>query len=128
MGFPMQPQPGVPPMPQPQQPPAQQPPVFNVPGLQQQPQQPSNVEAMLAQVLESNADMRNQVAQLTTAVNGLGGNQEALHQWLVAQVEQITGMISGIVNAVRQEGIAKLLTGVFTGGVPQQPPGQPGQQ
>lgn len=134
MGFPQQPnqptqQYGF----APQQPPAQQPqfappPAFNPAGLSQQPQAPAaaSVEDRLAALEASHRDVRDQTASLTAAVNGLGQNTEALHQWVVGTMESVVGMIGSIVQQVQQEGVMKMLTGFFTGG-PQQSPQQPPQ-
>lgn len=128
-----QPQPTQP-QPQGFQPPPP-PPAFNPAGLPpQQPSAPStpSVDERLASLEASHKDVRNQVAELTGAVNGLGQNTEALHQWVVGTMENVVGMVGSIVQQVQQEGVLKLFTGMFGGsgqaqqGQPQPP--QPPQQ
>lgn len=100
------------------------PPVFNVPGIAQPEVQPA--EGSLAEkvdaLLQSHQDIRNQVAGLTAAVNGLGQNTEALHNWLVAQVETVVAMVSSVFTSIKTQGVVATLTNVLTGGQPPQPP------
>lgn len=127
MGFPQQQNPGFPTQPQ-------QPPQFSQPyNLGQQGQQaPSQgfvTQDQLSAALDQINGLNNQIAALTGAVNGLGQNQEALHQWLVAQAQNIAGMISSIANSIKTEGALGFLRGMLSGGAPQPvaPPAPPVQ-
>lgn len=118
----------------PQQAQQQAPPQFNTPY-----QQPAQAQAQpgsgpvtqeqftsLANTLQAHAA---QLANLTGAVNGLGANQEALHQWLVSQAQNLSGMVGSISEAIRTEGAMGFLRSIFTQGPQaQQPQQQPQQQ
>lgn len=122
---------GYPPIQQPQQPPfaipaPQQPtptlgpqptapPSFN-PYLQPQaaptaPDAPAWAQGLLASI----ADQRNQIAQLTGAVNGLGQNQTALHDWLVGAANNLQGMVGSIAQSIKNEGALGFLKQLFSG-------------
>ena len=122
MGQPIQPPPF--PAPPQNQAPAPQ---FNYPFNVQAPSNPpanSSVDDKLDALAASFQDTRNQVAELTAAVNGLGANTQALHEWVVNQVEQVTTMVGGIVQAIRQEGVRGIVANLISGSQ-QQPPQTP---
>lgn len=113
------PNPSLPPFPVPPQN-QPQPPQWNFPFNQpaQQPVAQSNeptLEQKVDSLLAQHNDMRNQVSELTAAVNGLGQNTQALHEWVVNQIEQVTSMVAGITQAIRTEGVQGILKNLFTG-------------
>lgn len=117
------------PQPQPQQ---SAPPQFNNPYAQpvvQTPDQNFVTQEQLRAAVEQVNGLSNQISQLTGAVNGLGQNQEALHQWLVSQAQNISSLMSSIANSIKAEGAMGFLRSVLGGApnVPLAPPAQPTQ-
>lgn len=119
---------------QPQQQAPQAPPQFANPYATPAPVQGSGsgyvTQDQLAAAVDQINGLSNQISQLTGAVNGLGQNQEALHQWLVGQAQNISSLMSSIANSIKAEGAMGFLRSVL-GGAPNQqlaapaPPSQP---